>query len=338
MVHGMKLHNAKNTLLGISVSLTLFFCGWYAHDWYHHRFGIHKERRIKASGFRFTSPLLDVELPEGMAVNRDIHHFKYKVNELVAKLTDGTKVNGISVYYRDLADGPWFGINENVVFNPASMMKVPLMISWLKRAEKRPEILKKKILFDENIDMSAMQNIKPRYTLEKGHEYTVEVLLEYMMAYSDNNATSLLFKNISQPELNAVLDGMDVDNHLDDGNNSISVHGYSGFFRILYNASFLSREMSEKALELLSKEEFPQGISAGVPKGTIVAGKYGETQNETGKSELQLHEFGIVYHPKGHYILGIMTRGNDIKQQTDVIREISALVYHEVDAGEVISN
>ena len=46
-----------------------------------------------------------------------------------------------------------------------------------------------------------------------------------------------------------------------------------------------------------------------------------------------MHEFGIVYHPKGHYILGIMTRGRNFAAQVAIIRDISKMIYTEVDSG-----
>jgi beta-lactamase class A len=327
-------YNFQKIILYFCAVILLVAVGWFSHAWYQ-RFTActTKDRRVKASGYRFTSPLLDVELPEGIAVNREPLHFKYKLTKYVKSRTDGVKIRNISVYFRDLGDGPWFGVNEDKEFNPASMMKVPVMIAWLKRAEKDQGVLKQTLLFDGSIDMSTVQVHKPRFTLVAGHRYPVETLLEYMMSYSDNNATALLFNNMASEELNSVLDGMDTSNRPDNENNSIAVHGYSGFFRILYNASFLNREMSEKALQLLSKEDFPQGISAGVPKGVAVAAKFGEFEDGTNK---QLHEFGIVYHPKGAYILGIMTMGNNFELQAEIIRNISALIYHEVDAGKII--
>ena len=42
---------------------------------------------------------------------------------------DAGRIRDVSVYYRDLLDGPWFGINESVEYNPASMMKVPVMVA-----------------------------------------------------------------------------------------------------------------------------------------------------------------------------------------------------------------
>lgn len=322
------------------IALALIALGWYGHT-VHHARKEHSQtvRQVKApfnGTSRLTSPLLDVELPEGLNVRHEPMPFKYKVIDLTKQMAANPRISHISVYFRSLVEGPWFGINEKQEFNPASMMKVPVMIAWLKRAEKNPAVLKQRFVFDGRMDMSDQQIHKPARTLEKGSSYSVEKLLEYMMSYSDNNATSILYNNLTPEELNRVLDNMDITNKPNEINNSTTVHGYSGFFRILYNASFLNREMSEKALQMLSREDFPQGISGGVPKGVTVAAKFGEYGEENGNKEKQLHEFGIVYHPKGPYILGIMTKGSDFNLQADVIKAISALVYNEVEAATAL--
>lgn len=320
----------NNLFLYVAVALLLVCSGWFAHGWYHHYQGVHKHRLVKAAGFRYTSPLLDVELPEGLKVNREPIPFKYKIKDLVQRQIQSGKAQKISVYYRDLQDGPWFGINLKQEFDPASMMKVPVMIAWLKRAEKDPHVLKQTFVYDGSRDLVAQQSIKPARSISPGASYSVDELLRYMLNYSDNNATSLLFNNLKTEEINDVMDGMDVANNPRNDTNSISVHGYSGFFRILYNASYLNREMSEKALQLLSLQEFPQGIYAGVPRGTIVASKFGEHDWLKRGEDKQLHEFGIVYHPNGHYILGVMTQGNDFERQAEIIRDISRLIYEEL--------
>jgi len=318
----------------LSAASLLFAAGWYGHQgFYYGQLHSHNLRRVSAKGFHFTSPLLDVELPEGVLINQEPLPFKHKIESFVQSQTQRGQVREVSVYYRDLHDGPWFGINENREFNPASMMKVPVMIAWLKRAETDHLVLNRTMIYDGIVDMSALQDIRPAYTITPGRSYTIEELLHYMINYSDNNATALLYKGLNAEELNAVLDGMDVNNRVNGDNNSITVHGYSGFFRILYNASFLNRDMSEKALELLSLQDFPQGIVAGVPPGTQVASKFGESGQKGPGGERQLHEFGIVYHPIHPYILGIMTRGNNIEKETEVLRDISQLIYQEVDSN-----
>ncbi|MBI5634611.1 MAG: serine hydrolase [Nitrospirae bacterium] len=282
-------------------------------------------------GFRFTSPLLDVEMPEGVAIGHEPIPFKYKVREFVQKQLDTRQVIKLGVYYRDLHDGPWFGINAKTPFNPASLMKLPIMIAWLKRAERDPRELARTFLYDGVKDLSEIQSFSPELKLVSGRSYTVEQLLYHMMMYSDNNAMSMLFSKLGVVELDTVLNSMDINRNPNNPNDSITLHGYSGYFRILYNASFLNREMSEKALEILSLQDFPQGIIAGVPKGTIVASKFGEHGEDS-----QLHEFGIVYHRTHPYILGIMTQGDDFGKQAEIIRDISRMIYAEVDAGAYI--
>jgi len=331
--YSMNRPGLRPIFLYLILPLLLFAGGWHGHNWYHHYYDCHAHRRVRLGGFRFISPLVDVELPEGYGVRQEPIHFKYKINDYVKQQMACGRVRNISVYFRDLSDGPWFAINEDVQYNPASMMKVPVMIAWLKRAEKDPKVMKRTFIYDGKQDMSAPQTIKPAKTLTPGVAYTVDELLRYMLNYSDNNATALLYNALSPEELNDVLDSMDVENNPNVETNSTTVHGYSGFFRILYNAAYLNREMSEKALKLLSLQDFPQGIAARVPSGTVVAAKFGEFTNVAPGEDKQLHEFGIVYHPKGPYILGIMTRGSDLAIQTEVIREISARVYAEVDAN-----
>jgi len=308
----------------------IFICsGWFSNDW----FRIHNqpaEKRIIQSGFRYISPLLDVELPEGYNFQHEPIPFKQKVNTFIENQIQTGKVREMSVYYRDMSNGPWFGINENVSYNPASMMKVSVMIAWLKRAEKDKFVLNQKFVFHENAMNIPPQKYTPKQSLKDGVSYTVDELLTYMMNYSDNKAMSILHFALPEEELSNVLYNMDVINKIVGQENSITAHSYSGFLRILFNASFLNKEMSEKALQLMSYDDFPYGITAGTPKGTIIASKFGEYYNKNIPDGLQLHEFGIVYHPKGPYILGIMTRGHNWEGQADIIKSVSELVYNSV--------
>jgi beta-lactamase class A len=315
--------------------LSVFAAGWYAQSWHHHNITRGKVKIEKDTSYKYTSPLLDIEFPEGININQDPIPFREKINDFVNEHTDGVRIRRVSVYFRDLLDGPWFGINEGYEYDAASMMKVPVMIAWLKRAEKNPKALKETFLYDGKTDWTAVQSFKPAKSLVPGHYYSVDELLHYMLSYSDNNSLILLSNNLKPNELRDVLVGMLVSNTTGNNINSQTVHGYSGFFRILYNASYLNREMSEKALQLLTLEDFPIGISAGVPKGTIVASKFGEAEPGAYK---QLHEFGIVYHPTGAYILGIMTEGSDKEYQAEIIRKISELTYNSANVAFGVTN
>jgi len=314
------------------VSFLLIGIGWYANNYYSIHFQP-TQKQIKVRGFKYISPLLDIELPEGYDVRHEPIRFKHKILQFVDQQKKSGNVREMSVYYRDLLDGPWFGINEKITYNPASMMKVPVMVAWLKRAQKDPSVLRLKFTFNKNSKTGLPQEIKPEHTLKLGVTYTVEELLQFMMHFSDNKATALLYYALPMEELDNVVASMDTANETTGGSNSITVKGYSGFLRILYNASFLNDEMSEKALQLMSYPSFPEGIAGGVPKGVGVASKFGIFAEANTLDDIQLHEFAIVYHPKGPYILGILTRGNNLEAQAEIIRTVSELVYNSANVA-----
>lgn len=326
----MTRHTALKIGVYLITAALLVSSGWYAKGWYDRQFGNFKDRRVKLNGFEFTSPLLDVELPKGYNVRHEPIPFKHKVEKFITQQVKSEKNLEVSVYYRDLSDGPWFGLNENVEFDPASLMKVPVMICWLKRAEQDPAVLKKKLTFNDKNYAWADQGLKERQTLTAGSAYSIEELLRYMIHFSDNKALHLLYKDLSPAEIEYVTESMDINSDPHPDKSRITVHSYSGFLRILYNASFLSREMSEKALKLMSFQNFQYGIIAGIPKGVRLSSKYGFFQDEQRPDVIQLHEFGIVYHPNGPYILGVLTRGSNFIKQAEIIKTISEIIYTSV--------
>lgn len=317
-----------------AAALAVFALGWGAGEWWARGEGPRESRRVRYGKLRLVSPLLDVELPPGYTVRHEPIPFQFKVRRFVEEQIAAGRVRDMSVYYRDLLDGPWFGVNEARKYNPASMMKVPILVAWLKRAERDPAVLRSTYVFSEANYPGRSQFTVPQKMLEDGGRYTVEELLRYMLAYSDNKAMWVLYSRLQPDEIDDVLESMDVTNEPEGDENAMTVYAYSGFFRILFNASYLNREMSEKALELLAMQDFPRGIVAGVPKGVTVASKFGEfTGGRPG--EVQLHEFGIVYHPRGPYILGVMTIGTDWERQAKVLRDLSALIYLEIESQAV---
>jgi len=150
-----------------------------------------------------------------------------------------------------------------------------------------------------------------------------------MIINSDNDALAMLDDSFWDNESNKVQKDLGVE--VSDGNSTddfITVKGYASLFRILFNASYLSRDNSEKALKMLSGVEFKKGIVAGVPPEIVVSHKYGERQL---CDISQLHDCGIVYYPNHPYLLCIMTRGSDYNKLASVIKDISKTIYTDLN-------
>ncbi|MDX6770959.1 MAG: serine hydrolase, partial [Elusimicrobiota bacterium] len=157
--------------------------------------------------------------------------------------------------------------------------------------------------------------------------------VERMIVLSDNNAFTLLSRVVDPGELDRVYALLRVQNPRSQADDQfLSVQTYASFFRILYNASYLTKDQSQKALEYLAESEFDMGLEAGTPKEVTVAHKFGES-GRANSAERQLHDCGIVYHPTKPYLLCVMTRGADMKALAGAIAETSRLVYAEVDGS-----
>jgi beta-lactamase class A len=285
----------------------------------------------RAGGYKFISPLLECDTGEKINQGQTAA-LKQKLNKLITERIESKESSDIAVYFRDLQNGPWLGINEDAKFVPASLMKVPVMIAYYKLAESNPQILEKKIRAEEPAEESFAQFYMSPEKIEAGKEYPTEELIHRMIAYSDNDALTLLLQNIDQQfllrsytDLGVIIPGA---KDLDD---ELTVREYSSFFRILYNASYLEPEYSERALQALSQSKFKKGIAAGLPENISVAHKFGERfalgENQT---EKQLHDCGIVYDPDHPYLVCVMSKGDDFEKLAKTIQEISRTIYENL--------
>jgi beta-lactamase class A len=280
------------------------------------------------------NPLLDCDLAEDVLRNRELAPFKDVVQRYLAGRVAQRSATAVSVYFRELNDGIWFAIGDTERFTPASLRKLPLLIALLKAAEGRagPALLDAPVTHDLARDYDEDQNIKPAEPLRRGATYPVRELIRRMIVHSDNNAFMLLSRVVDPAELDRVYARLRMQNPRAAGDDAfLSVQTYASFFRILYNATYLSREASEWALTLLAAADFKAGLVGGVPPGVPVAHKFGE-KSEPGA--FQLHDCGIVYFPENPYLLCVMSRGPDLGTLDDVIRGVSRVVYGEV-AGQL---
>ena len=296
-----------------------------------------REKSIGSDKYKFIDPLLTCEVTQ----QKDISEFiplKNKLLKLIKERTAQGDVATISIYL-DRRDGRWLGINTSEKYFPASLMKVPTMMAFFKFAEAHPEILNKSVFYQGDTDLNAMEYFKPEKTLEPGHSYTIEELIERMIIHSDNNALPLLLNNIDGQSLEEVY--ADLGLYIPQTESGsladfMTVKSYASFFRVLYNATYLNRAMSENALELLSKPDFSKGILAGVPSTVEVSQKFGErnfSDNPNDQtSAKELHDCGIVYYPEHPYLLCVMTKGQNFDKLAKSIADISRLVYQTVDS------
>ena len=291
------------------------------------------------TSFTFLNPKLDCA--EKYPIEKhEYGEFRNSLNLYIQSQREAGKITAVSVYFRDLYNGPTFGIEEMTNFSPSTLLKIPLVLTYFRLAEDEPEILQKELVYKRQgktiEDMG--QFYIPKETVEENKPYRIDDLLKRLIVFSDNNAYDVLFTYLTQTKgSDIVLEtyrelGLIYPEHTLE--NTLTVKSYASMFRLLYQASYLSPQSSEKALSILTESDFKAGIVAGVPKDIKVAHKFGERVDLS--SDLrQLHDCGIVYFPDNPYLLCIMTRGKDFQQLASVIGAISQMIYEEVDSRKI---
>ncbi|MFZ1561581.1 MAG: serine hydrolase [Saprospiraceae bacterium] len=285
--------------------------------------------QIRAQGYTYINPLLDCDNYNHSAI-RSLNKAKNELKVYIDSIFDGKNVLDISVYLRILNDGPWIGINENANYTPASLLKVPMMIACYKKAESEPDFLKKKIQYT-HFNSTYVQTILDTNMLKVGEYYTIEKLIEKMVIFSDNASLELIADKIGDDFFFQVMDdnGVDIKN-LATQNDYISVRQYSSFFRMLYNSTYLTKQYSERCLEILSKSHYPMGIPRFLPKDVLVSHKFGEVGTVDSYVK-QLHDCGIVYRKNSPYLICIMTKGHDFNYLSERMADISKIIYKNLN-------
>jgi beta-lactamase class A len=259
--------------------------------------------------------------------NEDVRKLKEEYAAASAASTAQGDITTAGIYFRELHDGGVASENASAKFVPRSLLKVPLVMALLHEVEEGQLSLPPLIKFGGGANEDVVQDYQPREKLVVGQTYAPEELMRYTLEYSENNAALLLSQIIGLDAARETYTQLGIEAPTSD-TYTMSVQTYASFFRILFNASYLSPQHSEQVLAYLTDTDFDHGIVAGVPTTITVSHKFGEL--ETPEGVRQLHDCGIVYAPLNPYVLCVMTQGKDFKKLERFLQEISKLTYARV--------
>lgn len=281
---------------------------------------------IRLEGYRLTKPLL---LTSELTETEDMQVLKSNLNQVINMEQGAGNVQSASVFLRKMNTANTISINASEAYNPGSMMKVVVMIAYLKAAEKDASLLSRKILFtghNENL-INEEGNVTQMIA---GNYYSEKEIIDLMIINSDNDAMALLFNNIKPDNLNKIYTDLDITlvNPTTMGV-TMTTADYAKFFRVLYNATYLNRENSQMALSVLCQSKYSKSFTRNLPKDMKVAHKYGTAATDN----KYLSETGIVYYSDTPYLLVVMTKGNDYNKQSDLISKISDMVFADFTAN-----
>jgi beta-lactamase class A len=235
----------------------------------------------------------------------NIQPLRQYLNDLVSKEGKDT----IQIYYEQLNTGANININQDLRLPPASLSKLPLAISVVKKIENGKWKWDDELILS-NVDADTRSGELGKQ--EVGTTFTIEELLKELLINSDNTAYNILGRNMDNDELQPLITETGLEN-LYDASDKITAKEYSRLFRTLYTSDFLERAESQKILDWLSQSTFHEYLSQGVPQDVKFAHKYGEN-----KDLEVLADSGIVYQDHKPYMITVIIK---LPDQTDVARQ-----------------
>ena len=235
------------------------------------------------------------------------------LREELRALVEREGKNSITLYFEFLNTGANVSINPDLRIWPASLPKLPMAMTVMKRIENGTWSLDNElVLFEQDKDFGYGK----LFERPVGTRFTIEELLEEMLVRSDNAAYRILLRNTDLSELVGVIQETGLEDLFTEGGR-VSAKEYSRLFRSLYTSSFLERENSQKILSLLAQSEFRDFLTSGVPADIPFSHKFGIDRDE----HVYL-DAGIVYAPNRPYLLAVMVKGTGVAGEEEKVKQL----------------
>jgi beta-lactamase class A len=291
---------------------------------------------VRKRGSSFSHPLIECNEGNSPAQKREIAYFESELKGLTRNLEAGLGVSKVAVYFRDMKNGPWVGVKQDLALATPKRYELPLAIACLKQGEKNVQF------FDRMIPYTGKEGSYDNFwPLPRGFrmtpgEFSVGDLVERMLTHNDPIAANLLFTVVDKKILEAVFDDLSINS----GEPfmpevAMTPEVLSRFLRLLYNASYLSRKMSETTLTIMTENVYKDALVAGVPSGTAIPHNFSINLLKDDANDAndlwQVFDAGIIYYPGFPYTLSVMTQGSDPRSQIKAIAEVSRFIYGKVD-------
>lgn len=244
------------------------------------------------------------------------------MKEFVA--SEEKKGNRVGVYFEYLNTGANVSINQDERFWPASLSKMPTVMAVMKKIEKGEwKLSNELVLFSEDQDA----RFGDVYKRAPGTRFTIEELLREVLVNSDNTAHKMLVRNLSSENYTDMFEALGME-ELFDKNYDITAKEYSRIFRVLFTASYLNRENSQKILSWLSESQFREFLGAGIPADVVFSHKIGEEYEQ-----IVFLDSGIIYVHDRPCLITVMVKvgdGGGVESAKAIMKELSNIAYKYV--------
>jgi beta-lactamase class A len=242
------------------------------------------------------------------------------LGKVVMASLEGTK-GEYAVAIKNLKTGEEFYLNEHQTFESGSLYKLWVMGETFHKVETN-QLMLEDVLSSSIPELNRIFEIDPENAelTQGGITMSVNQALNQMITISHNYAAMLLTQKNKVSTIKDWLASNGFKESEVGGDPKTTAKDTLLFFDKLQKGELANPENTQKMLEFLKKQRLNDKIPADLPKSITVAHK-------TGELGLFSHDGGIVYTPKGDYIIAVLSKSDTPAAAEKRIADVSKAVY-----------
>ena len=227
----------------------------------------------------------------------------------------------LGFYYKNLATGLEFGVGEAEAYLAASVIKFPLLLHVLTRAEKGEIRLSDRVTVE---DWEKMPSCGGLNQFTGAVEVDIHTLCRLMIVLSDNTATNKLFRICGLEETNAAFREMglektvarrllfDAEASARGLQNTICPREMGMLLEEIYRKEFVSSGVSEEAVNILLHQQIDHKLDGKLCGAVPIAHKTGEDEDLS-------NDVGIVF-AREPFVICFAGHDTDVYRWEDLMR------------------
>ncbi|HAF96180.1 MAG: hypothetical protein A2X34_02045 [Elusimicrobia bacterium GWC2_51_8] len=215
----------------------------------------------------------------------------------------------VGIYLKDLHTGKTWQYNPDRLFPSASLIKLPIMAAVFEKIKAGELTLDTQITLSRQNRWGGSGSLK---WVRDGTALSVMEILYKMITESDNTATRMFIDHMGldflQQEFSRLgllytkiyPEGLSLSSGRVRRENYTTAREMAGILERIYDGELISRDSSEQMLEVLKHNKSRNRLRRGLPIGW-------EIGHKTGLLRRSCHDVGIIFSPRGDYIIAVLT-------------------------------
>ena len=236
-----------------------------------------------------------------------------------------------AIVIKDLESGWGLTYRKDKLFPSASLTKVPIMAASFSAAEQGKISLAQEIALKSSDKLTGSGVLK---NMPAGTIFNLEQLIGLMMYDSDNTAANIITNLLGIDYLNKSfkefgLKNTELSRRIADYKlrnqgieNYTTAEDMAVLLEMIYRGELVSRNVSDKCIGILKLTRTKNRLPKYLPADIMIAHK-------TGLERSVCHDAGIVFTPKGNFLICVLTRykNTNLNAAKEFIARMALLTY-----------